>query len=157
MLGDHLIKRGIPRPAVFSLGLAMMALAQICIMFGSTQMLYAACVIGGLAYGSFNALPPTLVSEMFGQAHFASIYAINSFAGAAASIGVASKMAGALYDEHATKDSDGAKICFGYKCYFTSALICAIACGFAMLIGLLLAYLTRKRYAILYADQIKKR
>ena len=50
----------------------------------------------GIAYGSFNALPPTLVSEMFGQKNFASIYAINSLAGAAASIGVASQMAGAL-------------------------------------------------------------
>ena len=41
---------------------------------------------------------------MFGQKNFASIYAINSLAGAAASIGVASQMAGALYDEHAHED-----------------------------------------------------
>ena len=46
-----------------------------------------------MEYGSFNALPPTLISEIFGQENFATIYSFNSMAGAAASIGVASQMA----------------------------------------------------------------
>lgn len=74
LLGDWLLKsRRIPRPAVFALGLAMMSGAMVLLMVGSYTLLFPAVVLCGLAYGSFNALCPTLISELFGVKHFAKI------------------------------------------------------------------------------------
>ena len=45
LLGDYLLTRSIPRPVVFSLGLALMAVAQVCNMLGNTPCLYLTHVI----------------------------------------------------------------------------------------------------------------
>ena len=66
-------------------------------------------------------------------------------------------MAGALYDEHAHKDpdSDNELVCYGRSCYFTTALICAIGCGVAVLLALGMAHFTKKRYTQLYGHLVK--
>lgn len=74
LVGDWLLKsRQIPRPAVFALSLAMMSVSMILMMIGTYRLLFPAIVLCGLAYGSFNALCPTLISELFGVQHFAKI------------------------------------------------------------------------------------
>lgn len=46
----------------------------------------------------------------------------------------------------------GNKVCYGKQCYFTTALICASGCAFAVVLGLIMARLTKRRYYVLYAD-----
>ena len=57
-------------------------------------------------------------------------------------------------DKHAHEDASdpGTKICYGKACYFTTALICAVGCAVAVVLGLAMAALTKQRYYVLYAD-----
>ena len=47
-------------------------------MLGSFELLYLAVPLAGVSYGAFNALCPTLISEIFGNDYFGAIYATNS-------------------------------------------------------------------------------
>ena len=59
--------------------LAMMGVSMLLMMVGTYEYLFPAIVLCGLAYGSFNALCPTLISELFGMEHFAKICESNIF------------------------------------------------------------------------------
>lgn len=152
VMGDHLLTKGYPRPLVFSFNMVLMAIAHVLLMTGNPDLLYVACVLAGASYGAFNALCPTLISEIFGLKYFGSIYAANSISNGAASLGMATVMAGKLYQRHAVRNSEGVWTCHGTHCYFESFLICAVACGVGATFGLVLTGLTKKRYTLLYQD-----
>ena len=67
-LGDYLLKnRQIPRPIVFALACGMMCFVHALLALApSLTTLYVVCIVGGMAYGAFNSLCPTLISEIFG-------------------------------------------------------------------------------------------
>jgi len=152
MLGDFVVKRGYPRPVVFSMAMALMVVAQILLVFGSYNSMYVVCVCLGLSYGAFNALCPTLITEIFGDAHSGAIYATNSLSNGVASILIGSEMAGALYKKVAhTPNPNGPNFwCDTKNCYRSSAIICAIMCSVAVTFGLMLSHLTKRRYHAMY-------
>jgi MFS family permease len=57
----------------------MMGVSMLLMMVGTYEYLFPAIVLCGLAYGSFNALCPTLISELFGMEHFAKICESSKF------------------------------------------------------------------------------
>ena len=160
MLGDYLVKRGHPRPIMLSVAMALMVVAQVLMIFGSYNMMYVVCTCLGLSYGAFNALCPTLITEIFGDAHAGSIYATNSLSNGIASILIGSEMAGALYNHEAhtpNPSSGGLPWCDSKTCYRSSAIICAIisACGVGL--GLVLSCLTKRRYHAMYDTVITEK
>ena len=79
VFGDYLaVELGKPRPLAFSFFCGVMGVAQVLVMLGSFELLYVAVPLAGVSYGAFNALCPTLISEIFGNDYFGAIYATNS-------------------------------------------------------------------------------
>eukprot|EP00050_Salpingoeca_kvevrii_P009535 m.3472 g.3472 ORF g.3472 m.3472 type:complete len:520 (-) comp2313_c0_seq1:191-1750(-) len=148
--GDKLLaKFGYPRPLVFAVALGIMAISNFMIMSGSIGALFPACVLAGLSYGAFNALVPTLISEIFGLKHFAAVYGTNALCFAIGSYAFATKLAGSVYAHHAPA---GSKTCIGTDCYQMSFLITGTLCTLAIALSLLLMRRSRERYSLLYPD-----
>lgn len=149
---SYLLKfKKIPRPAVFAGALFMMCATHILLaIFHTENVLYMACVIGGFAYGAFNSLCPTLISEIFGLKHFASIYATNSIALGVASLTIVAELSGGVYDAHKKCTKDMECTCREESCFLTTYLVCAAMSGACGFVGLYLMRKTRNRYESVY-------
>ena len=110
----------------------------------SLPVLYLACAMGGLAYGAYWALLPTLVAELFGVAHLASIYNTLTLAVTSSSLLIATLLASTIYDSHVVPP---AKQCYGDECYHLTHLIVAGICAVGVLATELLAVRTRVFYS----------
>ena len=82
------------RAYFMTLSVGAMGLSLLLCMLHSTVGLYMACTVAGLSYGALNCLNATVVSEIFGQLHFSSIYATASIALACGSFTISSFLVG---------------------------------------------------------------
>ena len=118
------------------------------------EILYVVCVIGGIAYGAFNSLCPTLISEIFGLDNFAAIYGTNSLALGIGSYVIGTKLAGGVYDAHAIPPAH--KVCYKETCFQDAYIVCAALCTTAALVSFYLARRTKPRYAETYPRYFSK-
>ena len=112
----------------------------------SVAALYLAATLGGATYGAQNALNPAVVSEIFGLEHFGALYTAMSLAIAAGSFLIANYLASRIYDRvPAAPGGD----CVGGDCFRATFAVCSVLCALGALAQVVLARLTRPRYAAL--------
>jgi hypothetical protein len=80
----------------------------------------------GLLFGAHWSLMPSLASEIFGLAHFASNYTLLQLAPAAGSLGLAARLAGHLYQHELARQGQAAGgTCVGAGCFRPTFLVLA--------------------------------
>lgn len=144
-VSDMALQSGLPRPYCLAGANALMTLAVLNLLFDGIAPVYISAVIGGLAYGSINALFPACVSEIFGLEHLPIMYPTLAMALAFGSWLFATKLYAAVYDA-ALKRHRGGTVCVGRDCFYTSVLVSAIACIVAVVFSVALGFVTRVRY-----------
>jgi MFS family permease len=97
----------------------------------------------GYVFGFLQALAPTITSELFGLAHFATNAAFISTMFIAASFGIASALTGYLYKANI---APGMSECFGRECFQLSFLTCAAISAIATACSVVLTVRRRKFY-----------
>jgi len=104
-------------------------------------------------------LNPIIASELYGTGHMGAIYTSMSISLAIGSYVFASKISGAVYDEHAesahgsasgSAGGASAPTCVGTDCFGLTYIVCFVGC-FVVAAGMMVVGLqSRKRYAALY-------
>ena len=88
-------------------------------------------------------ITPPILSEMYGNKHFGSIYTANALAEGAGSYAMATWLFSAVYEREigqgsggSASGSDGAdgKDCYGRQCFLWTAWISAVLCAFSALL-----------------------
>lgn len=69
-----------PRCTVLAAWILLMCAGVALITPAVTGLLYPACLLVGLSYGSFNVLVPAILSDFFGTKNLGAIYASSSIA-----------------------------------------------------------------------------
>jgi len=128
-------------------------------------ILYLGVCLGGLAYGAFWSLIPTLTGELFGMKAYASIYSSFAMAVSLGSLVLSTTLASSNYDAHIATAPPAAppplfanetappsppstsKMCYGGECYQLTHLIVIGLCTFAALCMAALTARTRAFYA----------
>jgi hypothetical protein len=103
-----------------------------------------AVVGAGYIFGFVQALGPTVVSELFGLANFATNSAFVSTMFIASSFGIATTLTNWGYDRAA--NAQGAEACQGNVCFGPAFWICAVLGMFATLCSTILTVRKRKYY-----------
>jgi hypothetical protein len=121
---------------------------MLALALGGTLPLYAACILGGLAYGAQNMLLPAIVSEVFGLRLMPVIFPLIGGTGfALGSLLLATLVYGRLYDaalgRHGLSPTDP---CRHADCTQPAILVAAAASAAAMACCLLLTAVTSKHY-----------
>lgn len=103
---------------------AMMTAFAACMCFAELPDLYAMALLGGVAFGGHWAVIPSVLADLFGLLHFASIYTMLQFAPAAGAYLLGTVLVGTLYE--AAKAVDGGSAsgwCIGWSCYGTTWMV----------------------------------
>merc|ERR1711974_6973 len=69
-----------PRPVFIALNCMLMVLAHALLSFATMPGLWSGAVLAGFSYGGFWTLGPSMISEIFGTKHFATLYNFMSLA-----------------------------------------------------------------------------
>ncbi|XP_051123360.1 protein NUCLEAR FUSION DEFECTIVE 4-like [Andrographis paniculata] len=136
--------RGCSRPLFIVITLAIMSAGHGMIAYGFHGALYVGSILVGVCYGSQWSLMPTIASEIFGKAHFGTIFNTITVAGPIASYILSVRVMGFIYDEEASKHGGGT--CFGPRCFRLAFVIMASVALFGFLVALGLHFLTRSFY-----------
>jgi len=147
----------VPRTGWLVVASAIMLGCMLFLLFGNLQTLYFGCTMVGLAYGAFWGLVPTLTIDLFGATHFGKNYTVMCFAPAAASLTMATALAGTVYDHFA--EQQASEVCVGPECFAITLIVCAGLCGVALLLSIVLVVRTvpfyRELAETLYSSKAK--
>merc|ERR1712194_425072 len=126
-----------PRPLFCLANLLLMGTAQALLAYGSIVCLYLGAMGAGFCYGGFFTLFPSLVGELFGMQHFATIYNVLTLALSSASFLYSTVLASTLYDwQAAIHPAPSGVGCVGSTCYrYTCGIMvgaCAVGAGCAI-------------------------
>ncbi|KAK4427222.1 hypothetical protein Salat_1491100 [Sesamum alatum] len=126
-----------PRPLFIVITLVAMSIGHAMIAFGFPGALYAGSILVGVCYGSQWSLMPTIASEIFGKAHFGTIFNTITIAGPVGSYILSVKVVGYIYDKEASEQGG---TCIGTRCFMLAFIIMASVTfsGFLVALGLLL-------------------
>lgn len=141
---SDLLRRHVSRPMFLVASCAAMGAGMLGLASTGIHGLLPFCVVTGLAYGSFWALLPTLVSELYGLAHFGALYAFQAFAPSVGSVLLSAQLTSRLYERHVLP---GSANCYGRQCFRLAFLLLAAGCAAAVALSLLLWARTRRRFA----------
>uniref|UniRef100_A0A7S4DPU5 Nodulin-like domain-containing protein n=1 Tax=Lotharella globosa TaxID=91324 RepID=A0A7S4DPU5_9EUKA len=122
-------------------------LGQISTALGSSALIYSATVVTGIAYGCFWCLCPILVSELFGNTSFGTLYSLVNLAPAIGSTAFSVGLAASVYTKHT---QSGQNCCLGVSCYQMTFFISAALTGF---VGCLSAAAISWRHQEFYSAQ----
>jgi len=140
-LADYIVKRKhMPRATLLVASNAGGALAMAVLYASETIALaFFGLALAGFAYGALWTLIPTLVSDLFGDAHFGANYAVCLPAVILGGVIFSTYLASATYAAHETFPQDGGPPeCFGGECFGGAFLASALCCvGGAAAAGLL--------------------
>jgi MFS family permease len=131
------------RPWFLLVCVASMGLCCVLLSMTSLNLLYLGVIWAGVSYGGFWSLTPTVLSDIFGSANFASIYSVSTLASAAASFILNAQLAASIY---AMNSPPGSTVCIGPNCYRATFLILAGLCLFGSLCAIYLALRCRNIY-----------
>ena len=154
-MGSDLLRRVITRPFLFSIACILMGLCHAMLLFARfTILIFAATITGGLAYGAFWSLLPTLVGELFGLTAFASTYMAYSLATSSASLVLSTQLASRVAEAH-TEPAPPAPpgmppppptLCYGDDCYRLTHFVVIGCCALGALCVSVVGFRTRHFY-----------
>lgn len=141
---SDLLRRRASRPMFLVASCAAMGVGMLGLATTGIRGLLPFCVVTGLAYGSFWALLPTLVSELYGLTHFGALYSFQAFAPSLGSVLLSEQLTSRLYERHVLAGSSN---CYGRQCFHLAFLLLAAGCALAVALSLLLWARTRRRFS----------
>ena len=144
-----LFRAGLPRPLCLAVACALEAAAMLILVMEGVAPLYAACILGGLAYGAANGLMPVVIAELFPAALLPILYTL--IMGTAFAIGSALfsvRLYGATFDAALVRHGLGpTEPCPYHDCFAPSMYAAAAAAMLAAASFVCLALVTRDKYA----------
>uniref|UniRef100_A0A803L6B8 Nodulin-like domain-containing protein n=1 Tax=Chenopodium quinoa TaxID=63459 RepID=A0A803L6B8_CHEQI len=155
LISEHLLKYKWPRPACLTVILFTSCIAHLLIAFNAPYGLYIASVVMAFCFGAEVTYLYSIISELFGLKHYATLYNYGSLAGPLGSYIFSVRVAGHLYDKEGLRQlkvleptrKHGEELkCRGVKCYQLAYIIIAAATFFTALVSLILVARTRKFY-----------
>lgn len=127
VVSDALYER-VPRQVFVASNLLLMLAAQLLISAGTMPTLCSGAVLAGFSYGGFWTLLPSLISELFGTANFATLYNCQALAVSSASLIFSTLLAGKIYDMQASLHPVASRVgCIGPQCFRLTAFVMAAA------------------------------
>jgi MFS family permease len=151
MIGGYcseIFKAQVPRPLAYAIAMLVMLTAQLVLGFAQKgALLYVGSVMAGMSYGSFWAITPALVAELWGNQAFGSIYQSLNIAPAVGGFLFSATLAGGIYDKHAN-NKEG-HLCCGKVCYFETHMVSASCLAIGIVLVLILYKRTRGFYMVL--------
>ncbi|CAL1372996.1 unnamed protein product [Linum trigynum] len=150
-----LARRKFPRPLLLSFVILLSSVGHLLIAFGVPNSLYFSSILAGFCLGAQLPLVSTIISEIFGLKHFATLYSVGSISSPIGSLIFNVKVAGLLYDEEATKQLErlgfarepGKELkCAGVSCFRSAFLIIAAASFLGFLVSIGLVWRTKEFY-----------
>ncbi|KAF5176224.1 Nuclear fusion defective [Thalictrum thalictroides] len=148
-------KLSFPRPLMIAAVLLLSSIGHLFIAFPRPGTLYIASVIVGFCYGAQLTLLYTVISELFGLKHYATLFNCGQLASPLGSYVFNVRVSGRLYDKEAlkqlaqkgmTRDSVKELTCIGHQCYKLPFIILAAVALFGATSTLILVMRTRKFY-----------
>uniref|UniRef100_A0A803MCY2 Nodulin-like domain-containing protein n=1 Tax=Chenopodium quinoa TaxID=63459 RepID=A0A803MCY2_CHEQI len=155
LISEHLLKYKWPRPACLTAVLFTSCIAHLLIAFNAPYGLYIASIVMAFCFGAEVTYLYSIISELFGLKHYATLYNYGSLAGPLGSYIFSVRVAGHLYDKEGLRQLEaleptrkhGEELkCNGVKCYQLAYIIIAAATFFTALVSLILVARTRKFY-----------
>ncbi|KAK6805821.1 hypothetical protein RDI58_003606 [Solanum bulbocastanum] len=150
-----LTKYKVPRPLMLTFVLLLSCFGHILIAMGVPSVLDVALAILGFCFGAMAPLIFSIISELFGLKHYATLL---NFGGAASPIGAYVfnvRLVGHFYDKEALRQMEVLGLfrkpgdhltCIGIECYRSSFLIIAAASFVGCIVSYILVLRTRKFY-----------
>uniref|UniRef100_A0A803LW45 Nodulin-like domain-containing protein n=1 Tax=Chenopodium quinoa TaxID=63459 RepID=A0A803LW45_CHEQI len=155
LISEQLLKYKWPRPASLTIVLFISCIAHLLIAFNAPYGLYVASIIMAFCFGAEWTYLYSIISELFGLKHYATLYNYGSLAAPLGSYIFNVRVAGHLYDKEGLRQLEalgftrklGEELkCNGVKCYQLAYIIIAAATFFTALVSLILVARTRKFY-----------
>jgi len=161
--GSDALRFRVPRPVFMGAAVVGMGAAHALLLGGSLEvLLYLGVCVGGLSYGAFWSLIPTLTGELFGMKVYASVYSSFAMAVSLGSLLLSTELASSVYDANILSTPPSppprsglslppsppsvAKTCFGDACYRTTHLVVIGVCGVGTACMVVLYFRTRAFY-----------
>ena len=139
-----------PRALVLGIACALMAaaLTLLVLPLPGLAMLYPATCAVGLSFGAINAIAPATLSDIFGLPNLAKIYSAAFLGMAAGSEVFAAATTTALFNAARARHRmpEGDPSCPYADCFSDTLAIAAVACAFAALVCVALAWRTAPLY-----------
>merc|ERR1712232_1186210 len=109
----------------------MGALGQVLLSLATMAGLWSGAILAGFSYGGFWTLSPSMVGELFGTKHFATLYNFLSLAVSTGSLVFSSLITSRLYDWQAGSHpaNDGKGGCAGTTCFRITNFVAIGATG----------------------------
>ncbi|KAF9594217.1 hypothetical protein IFM89_028874 [Coptis chinensis] len=148
-------KFSFPRPLMIAAVLLLSCVGHLLIAFPNPGSIYVASIIVGFCYGAQLTMLYTVISEIFGLKHYATLFNCGQLASPLGSYVFNVLVAGRLYDKEALKqlaqkgmsrDSVKELTCIGQECYKLPFIILAAVAFFGAFSTLILVMRTRKFY-----------
>lgn len=150
-----LVKYKFPRTLMMTLALLLACIGYLLIAFPVNGSVYVASIIIGFSFGAQLPLIFTIISELFGLQHYATLFNCGQLASPLGSYILNVRVTGPLYDREALKDlarrgmtrsSVKELTCIGAQCYRMPFIILASITFFGALASLILVARTREFY-----------
>ncbi|KAK9126588.1 hypothetical protein Scep_015434 [Stephania cephalantha] len=148
-------KYRLPRPLMIAGVLVLSAVGHMLIAFPFNGSVYVASVIVGFCFGAHLTLLYTIISEIFGLKHYATLFNCGQLASPVGSYVFNVRVSGALYDREAlkqlavkgmTRESVKELTCLGTMCYRLSFIIMAAVAIFGAASTMVLVVRTSEFY-----------
>lgn len=140
----------ISRPALLCISVAILVVGNLMVALGMSGALYIASILAGLSLGAQYTLTAVIVSELFGLKTVGTTYTVLACAGPLAQYVLSVRVAGALYDHEASKQSlrRGSEIllCKGPQCFHSTFLIMTGVTAFGVFLCVVLTLRTMSYY-----------
>ncbi|GLJ10041.1 hypothetical protein SUGI_0120710 [Cryptomeria japonica] len=145
IFSDYLLSNfGVARPLLTAMaGLILCCGYMLIVMAGTFHWtMYLGSIVIGLAFGANWCLNPATVSELFGLAHFGTLYNVMQVGIPMVSYVLSVWVAGYLYDSESGRGGQ----CRGSKCFKLTFIILASVCVLAVMSSSILWWRTRHIY-----------
>ena len=146
-----------PRPLWNAVAEILMTLGYLAMALAMPGSLYIGSIFVGMGYGFLLTVTVPDASELFGLKHYGLLYNILILNLPLGSFLFSGLLAGYLYDDEATKTSEGGSTCVGSHCYRLVHLIMTLASVLGLVLNVLLAIRTKKVYTKIYESKNPKK
>ncbi|PKI57624.1 uncharacterized protein LOC116194857 [Punica granatum] len=150
-----LAKYKFPRPLMLSIVILCSCAGHVLVACAVPGSLYPSSMIMGFCLGAQVPLVSSIISEIFGLKHYATLYNVGTLSSPVGSYIFNVKVAGLLYDQEAAKQMEALGLkrkagealrCRGVQCYRTAFAVLAASTMFGCLVSLALVIRTWKFY-----------
>ncbi|KAI5055995.1 hypothetical protein GOP47_0029516 [Adiantum capillus-veneris] len=137
------------RPALMGIFVLVLVVGNCMVALGVSGALYVGSMLAGLSLGAQYTLTAVILSELFGLKSVGTTYTVVACAGPLAQYVLSVRVAGALYDREALKQSvsrSAILLCKGPECFRSTFLIMTGVTAFGVLLYMILTLRTLKYY-----------